>query len=117
MAALTPREVVDRYFDAQARKDFDTIRTLIAEDVTFHGVLGTTDTVEAYIEGLRQATAAMTALERRVICVDGDEVCQVYEMTLSAPPVTLTVAQWLTVRDGKIATARVYFDPRPLLGG
>ena len=117
MATRTQSEIVNRYFNAQARKDFDTIRTLVHDDVKFFGVLGTTDGVDDYIEGLEQTTAEMTKLERQVICVDGDEVCQVYEMTLAKPKVTLTVAQWLTVRDGKIATARVYFDPRPLMQG
>lgn len=115
MATRTPREVVNRYFEAQSRKDFDTIRTLLHDDVKFFGVMGMTDTVDDYIDGLKQTIAEMTKLERQVICVDSDEICQVYDMTLAEPAVTLTVAQWLTVRDGKIVTARVYFDPRPLM--
>ena len=45
---------------------------------------------------------------------EGENVCQIYDLVLAQPPVTLPIAQWLTVREGKIAALRVYFDPRPL---
>ena len=59
-------------------------------------------------------TATMTGMKRRVIIAEEDEVLQVYDLSLATPPVTLAVAQWFTVRDGRIAALRVYFDPRPL---
>lgn len=116
MTTETTRGIIDRYFAALARKDFDAIRPLLHDDVTFAGVMGTTTNADEYIAGLRGTTAKMTKLERRVVCADGDEVCQFYDMTLSEPATTLNVAQWVTVRDGRIAAARAVFDPRALLG-
>jgi hypothetical protein len=40
-------------------------------------------------------------------------VCQIYDLTLSKPEVTLPVAQWLKVRDNRITAVRLFFDARP----
>ena len=114
MTLSTIRDVVDRYFTAMKTKDFATIRTLLHDDVSFNGALGTTFGAEDYVSGLQGMMATMTAMERRVLFAEGENVCQVYDLTLAEPPVTLPIAQWITVRDGRIAALRVYFDPRPL---
>ncbi len=116
MTMNTAREVVDQYFTALARKDFAALRPLLHDDVSFTGALGTTDGAEEYLSGLQRMMAAMTGMERRALIAEGEEVSQVYDLTLATPPVTLPIAQWLTVRDGRIAALRVYFDPRPLFG-
>jgi ketosteroid isomerase-like protein len=110
----TARDVVDRYFTALQAKDFTAMRPLLHDDVTFKGALGTTAGVEEYVSGLQGMMAAMTRIERRVMFAEGEDVCQVYDLTLAEPPVTLPIAQWLRVRDGRIAQVNVYFDPRPL---
>ncbi len=114
MTMSNAREVVDQYFDALARKDFAAMRPLLHDDVSFKGALGTTDGVDDYLSGLQQMMAVMTSMERRVIFSEGENVCQIYDLTLAKPPVTLPIAQWLTVRDSRIVALRVYFDPRPL---
>lgn len=116
MAEMTARQVVDTYFAALQRQDFDALRPLVHDDVKFRGVMGTTDTAEDYIEGLRQTMAHMTAMERQMICAEGENVCQIYHLVLAEPAVTIPVAQWFTVRDGRIATNQTIFDPRPLFG-
>jgi ketosteroid isomerase-like protein len=114
MTEKNARSVVDRYYAAQQERDFSTMRTLLHDDITFRGALGVTDTAEDYINGIRGMTATMTGMKRHVIVAEGENVMQVYDLTLATPPVILTVAQWFTVRDGRIAALRVYFDPRPL---
>jgi ketosteroid isomerase-like protein len=114
MTMSNAREIVDRYFTALKEKDFAAMRPLLHDDVSFMGALGTTEGVEDYISGLQGMMAAMTGMERRVIFAEGEDVCQIYDLTLAEPPASLSIAQWLTVRDGRIAMLRVYFDPRPL---
>ena len=114
MTTSTVREVVDRYFAAMKEKDFATLRTLIHDDVSFKGALGTTEGATEYISGLQGMMAAMSGMERTVVFAEGENVCQIYDLALATPPVTLSIAQWITVRDGRIAALRVYFDPRPL---
>src|SRR6185437_12785700 len=57
MAMSNAREIVDRYFTALKEKDFAAMRTLVHDDVTFKGALGTTSGAEDYIKGLKQITA------------------------------------------------------------
>ena len=49
----TTQEAVRRYFEAWAAKDFDALRDLLADDVTFRGPLGQADGADACIRGLR----------------------------------------------------------------
>ncbi len=113
MTMSNARDVVDQYFSALKKKDFDTMRPLLHDDITFVGPLGTTDGVDEYIESLKRVTASMTGLERQALFAAGEDVCQIYHMTLAMPAATLRVAQWLKVREGRIAAVRLYFDARP----
>ncbi len=116
MTKSNAHEIVDRYFAAMAGKDFATIRTLVHDDVTFKGAMGTTNGADEYIGGLQQTLANMREVRRHVISADGESVFQVYDLIMSEPDVSLPIAQWLRVRDGRIAALQVFFDPRPLLG-
>jgi limonene-1,2-epoxide hydrolase len=115
MTTSNARDVIDRYFSALQRRDFAAIRPLLHDDVSFKGALGTTDTAEDYLKGIAQVTANTTALERRVIFAEGVDVCQVYDLVLATPAVSVPVAQWFKVREGRIAMLQVFFDPRPML--
>ncbi len=109
-------EIVDRYFAAMSEKDFATIRALVHDDVTFKGAMGTTEGADDYVGGLRQTLKNMRVVRRQAIAAEGENVFQVYDLVMSEPDVTLPVAQWLCVRDDKIAALQVFFDPRPLMG-
>ena len=106
-------DIVDQYFTALKQKDFDTMRTLLDDEVTFVGPLGATNGAGDYIDALKRVTASMVGVERQALFADGEDVCQIYDLTLTAPAATLTVAQWLKVRDGRITAVRLYFDARP----
>jgi len=44
-----------------------------------------------------------------------DSVCSIYELRMATPAdgeLTMTIADWIKVADGKIAAQRIYFDPR-----
>jgi ketosteroid isomerase-like protein len=45
----------------------------------------------------------------------GDAVCSIYEMAMATPAggeLAMTIADWMEVADGKIASQRIYFDAR-----
>jgi ketosteroid isomerase-like protein len=117
MTASNARDIVDRYFAAMAKKDFAAMRPLLHDDVIFRGVLGATDGPQDYIDGLRQTLAKVREVRRLAIAAEGEHVFQVYEQIFDEPAITVPVVQWLQIRDGRIASLRVYFDPRPLLAG
>ena len=96
--------------------DVDSVRAMIHDDVTFDGPLGHTEGADEYMEGLRGIARIVKGADQHKVVVDGDEVFIVYDLlTDTAPPIP-TVG-WYRVPDGRIASLRVFFDPRPLLQG
>ncbi|HEX2099354.1 MAG TPA: nuclear transport factor 2 family protein, partial [Candidatus Synoicihabitans sp.] len=44
-----------------------------------------------------------------------NEVCSIYDMTVRTPTgdtLTITMVDWLKLKDGRIAEQRLYYDPR-----
>jgi len=101
------------YFDAWKVKDFDTMRSLVAQDVSFEGPLATLVGAEDYIKGIQGLSQVISEIVIRKTFIDGQDVLTWYEMhTTVASPVA--VANWLHVEEGKITALRVAFDAREL---
>lgn len=109
------RAVARTYFDSWRGHDFDRLRTVLADDVTFRGPLGAADGADACLEGLRgMATHLMRDVVIQAMTVDGPDVLTWFELhTDGADPVP--TVNWSRVEDGRITRIRVTFDPRPLL--
>jgi ketosteroid isomerase-like protein len=107
-----PAEVVERYFDAWTSKDFDTARSLLRDDLSFKGPLEQLDSADALIESIKQLAQIVTGAERHGIVEQDDQVCVIYDLH-TVPIATAAVAEWYTVRDGKIAKMQAFFDARP----
>ena len=108
----SPAEIVEQYFDAWTSKDFDTARSLLRDDLSFSGPIETLDNADALIESVKGLSQIVTGAERRGLVEQGDEVCVIYDLH-TAPIPTARVAEWYTVRDGKIASMQAFFDARP----
>jgi ketosteroid isomerase-like protein len=108
----SPAEVVERYFDAWTAKDFDTARSLLRDDLSFKGPIEQFDSADALMESIKQLTEIVTGAERNGIVEQGDQVCVIYDLH-TVPIPTAPVAEWYTVRDGKIASLQAFFDARP----
>jgi SnoaL-like domain len=103
--------VARTYFDAWKTNDFDTMRSLVAEDVRFEGPLATLEGAEVYIKGIQGLSQVISDIVIQKIFVDGQDVLTWYDMhTTVASPVP--VANWLHVEEGKITALRVAFDAR-----
>jgi hypothetical protein len=108
-----PASVATTYFDAWKANDFDTMRSLVADDVRFEGPLAKLAGAEGYIKGIRGLSQVISEIVIQKVFVDGRDVLTWYEMhTTVASPVA--VANWLHVEGGKITTLRVAFDAREL---
>ena len=109
-----PLELAETYFAAWQEQDADTLRSVLADDVTFEGPMATIDNADEAVKGLMGLAAATTRLEVRKRLADGDDVITWFELSVEdAGPVP--TANWSHVEDGKITAIRVAFDPRPLL--
>jgi hypothetical protein len=106
-------KVARTYFDAWKVDDFETMRSLVDDDVTFTGPLGQVEGAEDYMEGIKGMSRIKSDLVIEKTFVDGPDVLTWYELhTTVASPVP--VANWLHIEDGKITSLRVAFDAREL---
>ena len=110
---LTPAEVGATYFDAWMRRDFDAVRAILADDVTFDGPLGHAGNADECVEGLKRMSQIVTDVKVRKTFVDGPDVLTWFDLhTASTEPIP--TVNWRHVEAGKITFIRVTFDPRPL---
>jgi limonene-1,2-epoxide hydrolase len=115
MSRSDPRDAARTYFDAWRARDFDRLRTVLADEVTFRGPLGTADGADACIAGLRgMAEKVMTDVEVKLMAVDGPDVLTWFDLH-SAVADPIPTVNWGHVEHGLITRIRVTFDPRPLL--
>ena len=100
------------YFDAWQARDFDRLRTVLADDVTFTGPMGEAKGPDECLRGLRGLATIMTGIDIRAVFTAGSaDVLTWYEMaTRVADPVP--VANWMHVENGKLTRIRAAFDPR-----
>ncbi|MDF3283079.1 nuclear transport factor 2 family protein [Gordonia sp. N1V] len=110
----TTRTVAETYFDAWRTRDFDRLRSVLAPDVSFVGVMGVADGADACLAGLRgMAESIMDDLVLHARVADGDDVITWFDL-VTKDGATLPTANWSHVEDGLITRIRVTFDPRPL---
>ncbi|MEW6603190.1 MAG: nuclear transport factor 2 family protein [Thermoproteota archaeon] len=113
-SAKSAKEIVMEYLQALIeRRDFKTARSYLKDSVSYVSPLNSFDSVEPYLkynESLR-----LPKPDIKKVFTDGDDVCLLYEMTLTKPPVTFPVSFWAHVDDGKISSIKLVFDPRPFV--
>lgn len=102
-----------RYLELWRDRNFDELRRLLADDATFEGPLGHADNADECVDGLRRMSEIMTDVVIQKTFIDGDDAITWFDLhTAKTEP--LPVVNWRHMKNGKIATIRVTFDPRPL---
>lgn len=105
--------VVERYKQAFGSGDVQTARSLLADDLHFTGPIDEFNNADDYVQSLAKLGQIVTGTDVRKVLAGGDDVVTIYDLHTSTPAGTSAVAEWATVKDGKIAELRVYFDARP----
>jgi hypothetical protein len=108
-----PARAAQTYFASWKAKDFDTLRSLLADDVTFRGPMGTADGIEECLKGLEGMSHLIDDIAIQKIFVDGPDVLTWYD--LKSNGVTVPTVNWSHLEGGQISTINALFDPRPLL--
>jgi hypothetical protein len=104
--------VAATYFRAWKDHDWDTLRAVLDDDVTFKGPLATLDGADACLQGLQGMSQIVTDIEIHRAFVDGADVVTWFDLhTKIADP--SPTANWSHVEDGKITRIQVTFDARP----
>lgn len=115
-AASTPAAIARAFTEAWTSHDMDTAAGYLAEDVVFDGPVNHSAGKQAYMEGLNTFARAVTGANIIAAFGDDTQALIMYDVT-TGPFGTLTCAELLTFRDGKIATDRLTFDTFPIRGG
>ena len=106
-------KIVTTYFDAWKLNDFDTMRSLVDDEVTFSGPFAQSSGAEDYMDGIMGMSQIKSDIVTRKVFVDGPDVLTWFDLhTTVASPVP--VANWLHIEDGRITSLQVAFDAREL---
>jgi ketosteroid isomerase-like protein len=113
---MTPKDLATTYFDSWRAKDFETFRSILADDATFRGPLGMADGADELVAGIEGMSQITTGIEVERMLADGPDVLTWFQLgTKMADPTS--VASWIHAEDGRITRVRVTFDPREIVGG
>ena len=108
---LSATDIVDRYFRALGARDFPAARAFLADDLRFEGPIDRFDRADDLIREISGLYGMVKGVDHQAKIAVGDEVAVFY--ILDTAVAKAPVAEWHTVRAGKIAHIRAYFDARP----
>ena len=107
-------QVLRQFYDAVQKRDMVKARTYLDDKMVFVGLFETYPNADAYIKTFTQLMSIVTRLDVKTIIGEGDEAAIFMDMVTTGPvQATTCVAEWHTVRDGRIVRAQSAFDGRP----
>jgi ketosteroid isomerase-like protein len=106
-------EVVERYNRAFAVGDIATARSLLADDLHFKGPFEEFRNPDDYLSSLAKLAPIVTGTDVHKVLAVGEDVVTFYDLHTSTPAGSSPIAEWATVRGGKITRIQVFFDARP----
>lgn len=104
------KEVVLGLGKALNDESFEIARRYVKDDMNYVGPFGSREGAEAYLQEIERLRLKF---DIQKIFADDKDVCALYDITVSG--ITLFACGWFQIRDGKVSSLRVTFDPRPLL--
>lgn len=113
-----PLTVVRGYIEAYTSNDVAAAATYLAGDVDFDGPFAHATSAAEFIgdgsgPGLAAWAKNLTGVRFIAALAEGDEVLAMYDVA-TRPFGTLRTASHFTVRNGKIQTEKIIFDPTPI---
>ena len=111
MAQISAKNVVTNFNRALEARDFSAARGYLANDLRFEGPIDRFDKADDYVRSITGLYGMVKGIEHQATIAEGDDVAVFY--LLDTPVAKAPVAEWYTVRGGKIVHLRAYFDARP----
>lgn len=114
MISSTPQalQIARIYVEAMARKDVDTMMSIAADDVVCTSPLGEltgSERFRGFQDGFARMIKSLTVLG---VYGDDDQAVVVYEVETHPVPRS-RVAEFIKVRNGKLASTDVIYDATP----
>lgn len=110
--AASPKQIATDFINAVNNEDWAVARELVADDFTFDGVLGHRDGADHYFEDMRRMK-----FKYDVQKIIGDDEDAAVKYDIQMGPKTIFTCGWYHVKNEKITSLKVVFDPRPVLEG
>jgi hypothetical protein len=105
-------DIVMEWQQSAERQDYQSIRGLLSDNISYVSPLKSFDRAEPYLKYLEHVNLPKLDIKKEF--ADSNDVCIVHEYKVGIPPVTSLVCVWFHIDDhGKISSIRVVFDPRP----
>ena len=108
-----PHQVAEAFLRAWTSGDMPAARALCADDMHFVGPIEEWHDPDDHLRGLAPVADVLDRLDVHLIVAAGDDVVIVYDLVTTTPVGTARIAEWSTVRDGKISAIRAHFDSHP----
>lgn len=109
---MSAADVFCGYLDRFTSGDIDGAGGLLTDDFSFHGPMLQSEGRAAFLDGASGLGPIVRGYEMLRQWGDEGEVCSVYDFKIETPAGAgaITMAEWSTVREGKLASSRVIFD-------
>ena len=111
MSNINHTELIQQFLNALNDEDFTLAKNFAAGNMQFVGVLGTRDGAEAYFNDM---VKMRFKYDVKKIFTGGDDVCVWYNIVMQGG-INVLSCGWYAIKDGKIQSIKVLFDPRPVL--
>ena len=104
------KDTVLSFLEALNAEDFQQAREYVSDDLSFVGVLGTRNGADAYFKDMQNMRFKY---DIKKVFADGDDVCVLYDIDMGGTKIF--TCGWYKVKEDKIESFQVVFDPRPVL--
>lgn len=92
------------------QEDFQLAKTYVAEEMKYNGPFGAREGADAYLD---QIAKLRLKFRTQKTFVDGGDVCAFYDIEIAQ--LKVPACGWFKVKDRKVTSLQVFFDPRPML--
>lgn len=110
--STTTQETLRGYYDGIQQKS--GWQAFVSDDIVFGGTgVQATKGKEAFVEGNNQFLRAVSSSQVKEMIVEGEKACVIVHYELLSPKgnrASADVAEVSVVKNGKIASATIYFD-------
>ena len=114
LESMQPLEIAERYYSAWATKAGDMADVPLADDLVYRGPVASFDDAEGFRAMAATAGPLVRSMTVRHQFADGDLVLTITDTEMALPIPTMTSAELLEIRDGKIVRGENLYDAEPM---
>jgi hypothetical protein len=112
MRPTEPNQIIERYIEAIARRDFETARSYLADrGFEYVSPIARFDDADSFASSMHAVGAILQRMETRLRFTAGSDICHVLDVTVAmASYKTQRVVHLAHVDQGRISRIEVIFD-------